>query len=108
MSLLVNRENKDVLKQRLKEKFKPLGILAYSNCEYAGDDDFKGRENGIILFRPLENSKIIYVFYCNYEYLNNHLDKELKLIDEWASNRGNNCSCFRFGFMRYKSIFKII
>lgn len=84
------------LKQRLKEKFKPLGILAYADlghiCTYEKENDFKLRENGIVFFRLCldslnysSNIKTIYVFYSNCEYLNEHLEDELKLISEWIS-----------------------
>ena len=88
------------LQERLKEEFKPKGIIAFTNCCRYGctgnygdmDDDFEVREDGGIYFfyLPLEgmNHKelvyYVYASYDSYDYLMNHWEKECDMIRRWA------------------------
>lgn len=93
------------LQTELTSAFKPLGIIAFSNCcraacaaNYADDDDFKFTErSGIYFFRLhlegmnySEKVEDVYASYDNFEYLMEHWTDELSMIDHWASILGLN------------------
>lgn len=92
------------LQKRLEEKFKPLGIVAYSNCcrlgctgTYGEDYGFQMREKGILFFRLhlngmnyREHPKTIPIIYDDYNYLIEHWNEECDLIKEWCSTVGAN------------------
>jgi hypothetical protein len=87
------------LQNKLKKEFKPLGIVAYSNCcrpgctgTYEEDDDFKGRDDSGINYISLflnginyrQHPDKAYASYDNFKYLMANWIKERKLIKRWA------------------------
>jgi len=86
------------LQERLQEPFKPLGIVAYSDCcthctaKYATDPDFEPRDDGGIKFFGLYLEGMnhhpevteVYASYNDFEYLMEHWDEECELIRLWA------------------------
>ena len=90
--------NKD-LQDKLAEHFRPLGIVAYSNCcrpgcsgTYEQDDDFKDRKLGIYMFRlhlngmnySQEVDRISIHWGEKIKWLEEHWEQETQLIDEWC------------------------
>jgi hypothetical protein len=87
------------LANRLTEKFKPLGICAYSNCCSAGcsgtyaeeDDDYECREKGIHTIslyldgmNYVESVDTVYASYKDHKYLKENWSKECEILREWA------------------------
>jgi hypothetical protein len=104
VSHLITKMLNAKLQQDLEAEFKPLGIVAYSNCcrlgctgTYEEDDpDFKINEEGGIFFIRLHlngmnyNSqpKAVYAQYENYDYLMQHWAAEEAKLDQWAAILG--------------------
>ena len=90
------------LQARLRQRFHPLGIVAYSNCcrlgctdaydDCPGFPDFELRSRGIIFIKLFLNGmnykahvKTVYVQYEeDYEYLVSHWEEEKGLLVEWC------------------------
>ncbi len=91
------------IKADLKEKFCPLGIVAYSECctSCTGVDEFENQEKFMPKFMARRGINLFPFYlgggnicrsvnkvYCHYDSLNwlrEHWDEECKLIEEWAS-----------------------
>ena len=91
------------LKKKLKEHFKPLGIVAYSGCcrwgctgSYDEEDDdfqerFEGNEGGIYYIQLFlcgmnyhREVSIVDVHYGSFGYLGNNWDRERQLIEDFC------------------------
>ena len=92
------------LQLRLKQFFKPLGIVAYSLCCREGctgaydenDEDFVHRLKGIVFIRlhldgmnydSLDhnlNPKVCYASYHDFDYLMGNWEQEKDILDQWC------------------------
>lgn len=87
------------LQNRLTEVFRPLGIVAFTNCcrigctdTYEDDDTFKFRETKGIFFIRLHLDGMnynprptqVWAQYEDFDYLMTHWDEECDLIKKWA------------------------
>ncbi len=96
-----NFRNK-ALQEKLKQHFKPLGIIAFSNCcrhgctsTYEIDSDFELRPNGIYFIRLhlngmnyQSNPKKCYASYDDFDYLQKNWEDEKQLVVQWCSCLG--------------------
>jgi len=91
------------LQENLKMHFKPLKIVAFSNCCRWGctgsydeeDRTFEGRDKGIYFIRLhlngmnyLANPKYCYAQYTDYHYLMDHWSEERNLLVQWCKVLG--------------------
>jgi hypothetical protein len=132
------RLNQPLLNQQLQDEltkaFKPLGIVAFSNCcrcgcsgNYGDNHDFNLTERGGIYFFRLylngmnyyEDPQDVYVYYDDFQYLTEHWESEVSQIEQWASILGktteeytiykpeDNNTCVRIHFHEPLSLEKV-